>query len=139
MAAGKGDSRRRDLWLREAPSGFSRQVRGRWLGVGSWRAGRQSSRAETGPEQPSIQGRKELPKSVPACSRHQACRGGVQPARRAPRGQLPPGGYPQAAKAPADHLACVFGGYFCTGEECSPSPSPRRRIRSLPGNHGEVI
>lgn len=81
------------MWLGEAPSGFSRQVRGRWLGVGSGRAGRQSSRAETGPEQPSIQGRKELLKSASAGSRRPACGGGADPALRGSRGtaSLPAG------------------------------------------------
>lgn len=134
-----GNGRRRDLWQGEAPSGFSGQVRGRWLGVGSRRAGRQSSRAETGPEQPSIQGRKELPKSASACSRRPAWGGGADPALRGSRGTASRPAGIHRLESSSRVLGLRLRGLFLHRQERSPGPSPRRRIHCLPRNRGEVI
>lgn len=57
-----------------------------------------------------------------------------------PRDSQPPGGHQAAAEAPARDLACVFGGYFCTGRLSSPEPFPPEcRLHGRPGNRGEVI
>lgn len=87
MAAGMGEWQAERLVEARGSVWLLRQVRGRRLGVGSGRAGRQSSRAETGREQPSIQGSQELPKSAPALSRRPACAGGAEQPRGAPGGR----------------------------------------------------
>lgn len=50
-----------------------------------------------------------------------------------PGDSRPPSGHPQVSEVPAENLACVFAGYFCTCRQRSPSPSPRRRVHCLPG------
>lgn len=137
-----GNGRRRDLWQRERErlrlASLGKSEGGGWgwaaggLGVravGRRRAGAALHTRETGTPKVGA----GLPQP-PGARR----RSGAGPAGLPGDRQLP-AGYPQAAGAPAEHLARGFGGYFCPGRQRSPGPSPRRRIHRLPRNHGEVI
>lgn len=112
------------MWQGEAPSGFSRQVRGRRLGVGSGRAGRQSDRAGTGRERPSLQGRKELLKSAPAGSRRPASGGGAGPAPRAPGGQ-PAAQRASGCRGSSPVLGWRLRGLFLHMQAACPEPFSR--------------
>lgn len=56
-----------------------------------------------------------------------------------PGDSQPPSGHPHATEAPAEYLACVFGGYFCTCRQRSRSPSLGLSVHCLARNRGEVI
>lgn len=133
MAGGETCGRER---LRLASPGKSGGGGRGWAagGLGVRAVGRRRARSSTPYKaERNSQSRRRL---APAAQRAEGER--TQP-RGAPGGQLTPSGHPQAAEAPAQRLAYVFGGYFCIGRQRSPRPSPRRRIHCLPRSRGEVI
>lgn len=140
VAAGMGEWQAERLVAeREASSGFSRQVRGRWLGVDCGRAGRQSTRAETsrsGPPYKAERNSQSRRRLAPASRRAERERGGP---RGAPRGPLAAGWVPTGSRGSGPALGWRLRGLFFPGRQCSPGPSLRRRIHCLPENRGAVI
>lgn len=75
-----------------------------------------------GPEQHSIQGRKELPKSASACSSRPACGGGADPAPRGSRGTANPQRASTGCRGSSPAVGLRLRGLFLHRQAAFPAP-----------------